>query len=114
MKSIELKFGKENIQGADLYFSTIGIFKVAVNNVPKEGGLSVEEMAQRLRLLDILNKYSEYDVEDGKFTDNLLEKKGELELEDADFQKLKALFKDIKWNVVSRFVVDLSKELDAK
>jgi len=114
MKSIELKFGKENIQGVDVFFSTVSILKTAVNNIPREGGLGVEEMSQRLRILDILNKHSEYDVADGKFTEDLLDKKGVLELEDADYQKLKSLFKEVKWNVVARFIVDLSKELDAK
>jgi hypothetical protein len=40
----------------------------------------------------------------------MLEKKATLELEDADFAKLKELFKEMKWGVVSKTIVDLQAE----
>jgi hypothetical protein len=42
----------------------------------------------------------------------MLDRKATLELEDADFTKLKELFKEMKWGVVSKTIVDLSNELD--
>lgn len=112
MKSIELKFGKENVQGVDVGFSTLDLLKVAVNNITKEGGLGVQEMSQRLRLLDILNKYSEFELGNKQVNSSLLEIKKQIELEDADFEKLKDLFNNVKWTVISRFIVDLSEEFN--
>ena len=42
----------------------------------------------------------------------MLDRTATLELEDSDFSKLKELFKEMKWGVVSKTIVELSKELD--
>jgi hypothetical protein len=112
MKTITLKFGKEKVGDREVFFSTLALLKSAVNNVTSQQGLSVDEMSKRLRLLDILERYVDFDVADGEFKDWHLEMKKEIELEDSDFQKLKELFKDVKWMLLSRFIVDLSKEFE--
>jgi hypothetical protein len=112
MKSIEFKFGKEKIQGRDTFFSTADLLKAAVNNVPKEGGMDVKEMATRLRLLKVIEAQTEFIVEEKEFTDSHLSIKKTVDFEDADFTKLKQLFKEVKWSVVSEFIINLDSDLD--
>lgn len=112
MKTITLKFGKERINGQDTFFSTLALLKVALNHVGKNEGLSVTEMSQRMKILDILSENPEYDAEDGAFTDIHLSMSKEINLEDADFLRLKELFKDVKWKIVSRFIINLSEEIE--
>ena len=112
MKSIELKVAKENIGGRETFLTTYDLLKSAINNPSKEG-FSVDEMIKRLRLLNEVDKHkSTFEIEEGKFDDSMLEKKATLELEDADFAKLKELFKEMKWGVVSKTIVDLHTEFE--
>ncbi len=112
MKSIEFKFGKEKIQGRETFFSTADLLKAAVNNVPKEGGMDVKEMATRLRLLKAIDAQTEFAIEEKEFTDSHLSIKKTVDFEDADFAKLKQLFKEVKWSVVSEFIINLDADLD--
>jgi hypothetical protein len=112
MKSIELVVAKENIGGRDTFLTTYDLLKSAINN-PTQGGFNVDEMIKRLRLLGEVEKHKElFDIKPEYFKDELLERKATLELEDADFTKLKELFKEMKWGVVSSTIVELSKQLD--
>jgi len=112
MKSIELVVAKENIGGRDTFLTTYDLLKSAINN-PTQGGFNVDEMIKRLRLLGEVEKHKElFDIKPEDFKDELLERKATLELEDADFTKLKELFKEMKWGVVSSTIVELSKQLD--
>lgn len=112
MKSIELLVTKENIGGRDTFLTTYGLLKSAINN-PTQGGFNVDEMIKRLRILGEVEKHKElFDIKPEDFKDELLERKATLELEDADFTKLKELFKEMKWGVVSKTIVDLSNEFD--
>lgn len=112
MKSIELVVAKENIGGRDTFLTTYDLLKSAINN-PTQGGFNVDEMIKRLRLLGEVEKHKElFDIKPEDFKDELLERKATLELEDADFAKLKELFKEMKWGVVSSTIVELSKQLD--
>ena len=110
MKSIELKVSKENINGRDTFFTTYDLLKTAINN-PQEG-FNVDEMVKRLRLLNKVDEHKElFDIKPENFTDADLEKKATLELEDADFTKLKELFNSVKWGVVSQTIVDIHTDL---
>jgi hypothetical protein len=112
MKSIELLVAKESIGGRDTFLTTYDLLKSAINN-PTQGGFNVDEMIKRLRLLGEVEKHKDlFDIKPEDFKDELLERKATLELEDADFTKLKELFKEMKWGVVSSTIVNLSKELD--
>jgi len=112
MKSIELKVAKEKIGGRDTFLTTYDLLKSAINN-PVQGGFNVDEMIKRLRLLGIVEKHKDlFEINSEEFKDEFLEIKATLELEDADFSKLKELFKEMKWGVVSKTIVDLSNELD--
>lgn len=114
MKSVELKVGKEEINGKPTFFTTWDILKMSVNN-PEQGGFNVEEMMKRLRLLEKLDEHKDtFFIKEGEFTDDKLELKTTLELEDSDYEKLKNLFSQVKWGVVSKFIVDLNKELNSK
>lgn len=112
MKSIELVVTKENIGGRDTFLTTYDLLKSVINN-PVQGGFNVDEMIKRLRLLGIVEKHKDlFEIKSEDFNDDLLERKATLELEDADFTKLKELFKEMKWGVVSKTIVDLSNQLD--
>jgi hypothetical protein len=112
MKSLELKFGKEKLQGRDTFFSTADLLKVAINNIPREGGLNVKEMSTRLRLLKVIDKNPEFLIEEKDYSDSLLTVKKTIDIEDADFSKLKELFGEVKWGVVSEFIIELDNELN--
>ena len=112
MKSIELLVAKENIGGRETFLTTYDLLKSAINN-PTQGGFNVDEMIKRLRLLAEVEKHNElFDIKPEDYKDEMLERKATLELEDADFTKLKELFKEMKRGVVSKTIVDISKELD--
>jgi hypothetical protein len=112
MKSIELLVAKENIGGRDTFLTTYDLLKSAINN-PVQGGFNVDEMIKRLRLLGEVEKHKDlFEINSEEFKEEFLERKATLELEDADFIKLKELFKEMKWGVVSKTIVDLSNELD--
>lgn len=112
MKPLELKFGKEKIQGRDTFFSTVDLLKAAINNVPREGGMDVKEMSVRLRLLKLIDANKEFNIEEKDFTDSHLAIKKTIELEDADFIKLRDLFNAVKWSVVSEFIIELGDTLE--
>ena len=112
MKSIELKVAKENIGGRDTFLTTYDLLKSAINN-PTQGGFNVDEMIKRLRLLNEVDKHKDlFEITEGKFDDAMLERKATLELEDADFTKLKELFKEMKWGVVSKTIIEIHNEFD--
>lgn len=112
MKPIELKVTKEFIQGRDTFLTTYDLLKSAINN-PSQNGFTVEEMMQRLRLLDKLDAHKGlFEINAKDFNDSMLERTATLELEDSDFNKLKELFKEMKWGVISKTIVELSKELN--
>jgi hypothetical protein len=116
MKSIELVVAKELLPSKngmqDTFLTTYDLLKSAINN-PTQGGFNVDEMIKRLRLLCEVEKHKDlFEINPEDFNDELLERKATLELEDADFTKLKELFKEMKWGVVSKTIVDLSNELD--
>jgi hypothetical protein len=112
MKSIELKVTKEFIQGRDTFLTTYDLLKSAINN-PSQSGFSVDEMVKRLRLLNKVDEHKGlFDIKPEDFNDSTLERTAILELEDSDFSKLKELFKEMKWGVVSKTIVELSKEFD--
>jgi len=113
MKSIKLRVVKENIQGRDTFFTTYDLLKMAINN-PQEGGFNVDEMIKRLRLLSKLDEHkSEFQIDESKFSDSDLSKTATLDLEDADFDKLKELFRQVKWGLVSSTIVDLHNEIES-
>ena len=111
MKSIKLKVAKEDIGGRPTFMTTYDLLKSAINN-PEQGGFNVDEMMKRLRILEELEKHKEkFSIKEGEFTDDKLQLEDTLQLEDSDFDKLKDLFGQVKWGIVSRFIIDLHNEL---
>ena len=116
MKSIELVVAKELLPSKngmqETFLTTYDLLKSAINN-PTQGGFNVDEMIKRLRLLGEVEKHKDlFEIKSEDFNDEFLERKATLELEDADFTKLKELLKEMKWGVVSKTIVDLSNQLD--
>jgi hypothetical protein len=112
MKSIELKVFKENIQGRETFLTTFDLCKSAIN-APTQNGLNVDEMMKRLRLLEKVDEHkSLFDVKPEEFKDEMLERTATLELEDSDYTKLKELFKEMKWVVVSKSIVEIHNEFN--
>lgn len=102
MKTLELKKVEETVvvnnQQVKTEIQTSDLLKIAINS-PVQGGYTVTEMAQRLKMLDIVDK---------------AEKSNAIvvDFEDADFTVLAKLVKDTKWNVISRTIVDFVSEFD--
>jgi hypothetical protein len=113
MKCINLCVKKENIQGKDTLFTTYELLKIAINNT-QEGGFTIDEMMKRIRILNKLEEYAPiFQIEQDKINDDYLLKHELLELEDADFLKLKELFKQVKWGVFAKFIIDLYNEIES-
>ena len=70
-------------------------------------------MSKRLRLLEILNQYPEYDVTESNFDESILNMTKTIDIEDSDFIKLKELFSVVKWKIVSNFIIKLSEEFNS-
>jgi len=102
MKTLELKKVEETVvinnQQVKTEISYLDLLKIAVN-APSQGGYTVSEMGQRLRILDVINATE-------KANDN------KIAFEDADFTVLSKLVKDAKWSVISRTIVDFVGEFD--
>ena len=110
MKTVNLKVIKENIAGRDTFLTTYDLLKMVINN-PKEGVFKVDEMIKRLRLLEKLDAHKEaFTIKDVDY-ENSLDVTAELSLEDADYNELKSLLKEMKWGVISQAVVDLTNEV---
>lgn len=110
MKSINLKIKKENIQGRDMFFSYYELLKSVINN-PVQGGFTVDEMQQRIRLMNKVKEYqADFDIKETEFNDSMLSKTAILELEDADYEKLKQLVKEMRWGVVAESLIEFSDE----
>jgi hypothetical protein len=112
MKSIKLKVSKEFIQGRDTFLTTYDLLKSAINN-PTQNGFTVEEMMQRLRLLDKVDAHkSIFEIKAEDYNESILQRTATLELEDSDFNKLNELFKEMKWGIVSKTIIELSEEFN--
>lgn len=119
MKTVKLKIGKEEpIDGQIQILTTYGLLKGAINYVtPNSGGLNVEEMMKRLKLLGEVEKHKEtfnlaIRMDDKIAIENTLKIEAEMQLEDADYEHLKLLVKNCQWSVISQFIVDLVKSFD--
>jgi len=111
MKTIKLKVYKENIQGKDMFLTTYDLLKSAVNQ-PTQEGFSVEDMKKRIRLLSVLDKHkSMFEIAEKDFNDDKLNLEADLEIEDADYEILKGLFKEMKWGAVSQSILEIHDSL---
>lgn len=76
---------------------SLDVFRAALEAPPVNGGLNIEEIRKRLRVLDVLDKC------DGE----------SLILEDADFDTLRVAFDQVKWLKVSKEIVRVADSLTA-
>jgi len=67
-----------------------------VTNNPPERGLPIAAMKERMRILDALEKAD----------------KGDITLEDADFNTLKKLFDEYGWLTPHKDIIELADHLD--
>jgi len=97
MKKFENKTtGIQKSMKADdcMTFAEIGI--ECINNTP-EGGFTPDEMRSRLRVID-----------------NLKSAETEIQIEDADFEKLKQCVNSMKWAVMDQDIVDFTDLINEK
>ncbi len=88
-KKTELKDGENEMGFADLAI-------ICLNTLP-QGGLSPQEMAKRIKLINPLE-----DLEIGK----------ELKIEDADFEVLKTCSDETKWRMIHKDIVAFHEYID--
>lgn len=95
MQTITLESSKEKhmISGreVEIEFKDKSLLKEIVNTPVK--GINVEQMGQRIKLLDKIESA-----------------KDSLELEDADFEAIKALIKDYQFGTVSKHIYSLCEK----
>lgn len=92
MKQIDLKTTQEiGRDGNAITLRTADLIAIAVNNAPA-GGYNVSQMMDRLKILSKIEKLPEEAVE--------------LSLEDAEYTNLGVWVKDVKWGILSQFIVD--------
>lgn len=94
MKTVELKTQQEEIHVAGkkqlVQLSTAELIIMAIN-CPKQGGFTIDDMTERLRIKDALDKNTDEQV---------------LTLEDNDFKNLSKLVKECRWNFISGFTLE--------
>lgn len=112
MKSIKLKAIEENLGNGKIIVTTYDLLRSAVNNNPEQGGFSVDEMVKRLRILEKIDEHKETFSYTGDMPDGFLNRESSLDLEDSDFEKLKELFLRMRWGILSKSIVELSKEIN--
>lgn len=102
MKILELKKFEEIVVVDNQQIKTeikySDLIKSAVNT-PVEGGYTVSEIAQRIRILDIIESAEKI-------------KADKVEFEDSDFSVLSNLVKNTKWSVISRTIVNFVNEFN--
>jgi len=114
MKSLELKFAKEIINGNPHVFSTTDVLKVAIENVNKQKGLSVSEMSIRIKIIDKLNENKEFDLSKLKIEDIDFDLKKVIDIEDDYVVKLIEMMDEVEWKLVSRFVLSVLEDLKSQ
>lgn len=102
MKTVSLIKAAEKIivngKELDVDISTTELLRTIINN-PVQGGFSVSEMMNRLKLLEI--------VEDGEKNN-----KPEIQFEDSDFTLLGKLAQETKWNILSKTIIAFTKQFN--
>lgn len=102
MKTVQLKTVSErlniNNQIIETEIKYTDLMKLAINS-PVQGGYSVSEMSQRIRLMDTIEKAEKTAVT-------------EIQFEDTDYAVLAKLMKDAKWSVISKAIVEFVQEFD--
>lgn len=86
-KTTEIKSENEELKYSDLL--------KAVLMVQPQGGYSVTDMKTRIKLTDLLEKSN-----------------GEIILEDADYNYLKPLVNNMKWNIVHKNIVEMTEDFN--
>jgi hypothetical protein len=114
MKSLELKFAKEIINGNPHVFSTTDVLKVAIENVNKQHGLSVAEMSLRIKIIDKLNEHQEFDLSKLKIEDIDFDLKKVIDIEHEYVTKLIEMMNAVEWKLVSRFVLSVLEDLKSQ
>lgn len=111
MKTIELRIAKENVNGKEFAFSTYELLLMIINNTP-QGGMGIDEIMKRLRLLEKLDAHKEqFGIEGIEVNEEMVSRVANLKLEDSDYTKIVELAKQMKWNIVSKFIIDTYKQL---
>jgi hypothetical protein len=87
-KEVKITTGEGLMHRSDL-------FKIVINE-PGERGIKISEQRERMRILDVIEKAG----------------KGDLTLEDADFNKLKTLYDNYGWMAVHKDLTELADHLD--
>lgn len=113
MKTIKLRVGKEEIfldqMKQPVILKTVDLLTNVINQ-PKEGGLSVSEMMQRLRILSLIEtqrKMFELPTEMllKDIPEEYYKKTAQIKIEDEDYRVLSELVKNFRWGLIANFIV---------
>lgn len=113
----------------EFYFSTYGFLRNAANLKPADSGFTPDEMMKRGRLLaalapfekqfqypkktiEVQGKPNEVELSDEELPEDFLTQEAEMTLEDADAELLISLWKQMRFEVRSEFVIELNNHLN--
>lgn len=115
MKTIQLKVFNEKVDNSQIVITTYGVLRNAATQ-PPPNGWEIEDMRKRMRILDKLDKFEEKYSYTGillNAPEGYLEKTDSLDLEDSEFDNLKAAFLSMKWAFLSKAILEINDQIVA-
>src|SRR5580765_18557 len=92
MKDINNKFATIQINGSEKTFTVADLLKEAVNVIPKDG-LTPDAIQKRLRVLQVVNRVKDENLQT-------------LAFEDADFKTACECVAAMRWGVIDPFIIE--------
>jgi len=92
MKTIQNLFDTVTINGEERTLTVGDLLKECVNVIPKDG-LNVEDIAARLKIVNVINQAK-------------ANNETSLIFEDADFKTAASCVKQMRWAIVHKFIID--------
>lgn len=113
MKSLTINNGIEKIGADSIYYSEYDMIVAAINHAPH--GIDVVENFKRQKLLTLLEPASILSMADKKpemLNESLAGRSVDIELEDADYKKIKELVRVCKYNTPMKALITLANKFD--
>lgn len=115
MKTVTLVCGKELLAGENIFYSEYDMLVGAINFAPN--GVDIAETFSRQRLIKSLEPAAFMSMNKRKeeeLNDTLLEQTADVSFEDADYVKMQALLRGMKWHKPMQALIDLAQKFEIK
>lgn len=115
MKTVKLSTGIEISGEQKLFYAEYDFLVSAINFAPQ--GVDIAETFARQRLIQSLEPAAHTSMHNRNLeslNDSFLEETVEVSLEDADYTKMQALLRGMKWQKPLKSILELAKKFDIK